>query len=50
LRRLEKQLLSNDARMADEVKRQVVIAMSLQQQSQPAPVPNINEASVSAKK
>jgi hypothetical protein len=47
LRRLEEQLLSNDARMANEVKRQVAITMSQQQQSQPAPVPNVNEANVS---
>jgi hypothetical protein len=30
LRRLEEQLLSNDAKMADEVERQVAIAMSQQ--------------------
>ena len=32
LRRLEEQLLSQDERMADEVKRQVALAMSQQQQ------------------
>ena len=43
LRRLEEQLLSHDARMADEVKRQVAIAMSQQQQPQAAaPEPNVN--------
>jgi hypothetical protein len=46
-RRLEEQLLSNDARMADVVKRQVAIAMSQQHQSQLASVPNVNEANVS---
>jgi hypothetical protein len=47
LRRLEEQLLSNNAKMVDEVKQQVAIAMSQQQQSQPASVPNVNEANVS---
>ena len=43
LRRLEEQLLSHDARMADEVKRQVTIAMSQQQQPQAAaPEPNVD--------
>ena len=42
LRRLEEQLLSHNARMADEVKCQLALAMSQQQQSQAAPVePNV---------
>jgi hypothetical protein len=40
LKRLKERSLSNDTRMADEVKRQVAIAMSQQQQSQPAPLSN----------
>jgi hypothetical protein len=36
--------------MANEVKRQVAIAMSQQQQSQPALVPNVNEANVSQRR
>jgi len=42
LRRLEEQLLSHNARMADEVKCQLALAMSQQQQSQEAPLePNV---------
>ena len=42
LRSLEEQLLSHDARMADEVKRQVALAMSQQQQLEAAaPEPNV---------
>ena len=42
LRRLEEQLLSHDARMADEVKRQVALVMSQQQQLEAAaPEPNV---------
>jgi hypothetical protein len=37
LRRLEEQLLSQDERMADDVKCQVALAMSHQQQQQVAP-------------
>ena len=37
LRRLEGQLLAQDERMAEEVKRQVALAMSQQQQQQAAP-------------
>jgi hypothetical protein len=36
--------------MTDEVKRQVAIVMSQQQQQQPVSVPNINEANVSQRR
>jgi hypothetical protein len=36
--------------MADKVKRQVAIAMSQQQQSQPTFVPNVNKAKVSQRR
>jgi hypothetical protein len=48
LRRLEKQLLSQDERIADEVKRQVALAMSQQQQQQAAPAePTVDAAGLS---
>jgi len=51
LRRLEEQLLSQDERMADEVRRQVALAMSQQQQQQAEPAePNVEAASLSQRK
>ena len=44
LRRLEEQFLSQDERMAEEVKRQVAIAMSQQQQQQAEPAEPIVDA------
>ena len=42
MRRLEEQLLSHDERMADEVKREVALAIVQQQQSQTVhPEPNV---------
>ena len=51
LRRLEEQLLSQDERMADEVRRQVALAMSQQQQQQAAPAEtNVDAADLSQRK
>ena len=44
MRRLEEQFLSQDERMAEEVKRQVAIAMSQQQQQQAKPAESIVDA------
>ena len=51
MRRLEEQLLSQDERMAEEVKRQVDLAMSQQQQQQTVPaVPIVDAAGLSQRK
>ena len=44
MRRLEEQLLSQDERMADEVRHQVALAMSQQQQQQTEPAEPIVDA------
>ena len=51
LRRLEEQLLSQDERMTDEVRRQVALAMSQQQQQQTEPAePIVDAAGLSQRK
>ena len=51
MRRLEEQLLSHDQRLAEEVQRQVAIAMSQQQQAQTVPPePNVAADHLSQRK
>ena len=51
MRRLEEQLLSHDQRLAEEVQRQVAIAMSQQQQAQLVPPePNVAADHLSPRK